>query len=403
MNLALSKDDLAFRDEVRTFLDAELPEELRRATRRMTSVYADVETMRHWQGILLRRGWVAPAWPQKYGGCGWPAHRRYIFAAELAAADAPPLSPMGLSMCGPVLIGHGTEAQKSFYLPRILSGEDFWCQGYSEPGAGSDLAALQMKAIDAGDHWVCTGRKMWTTHANLANRIFCLVRTAEEGRRQNGITFLLMDINVTGVEVRPITMLAGEQIQFEISFQDVAVPKSNAVGQVGQGWRVAKDLLQFERGGSAAAPGIRARLARVRMLADRCGLAQDQDFACKLAGVEIAVSALEMTERRVVAASSFGAPLDIEASMLKIGSSELSQRVTELAIEVAGIYAGPVQSADVCAGGAIVIPHTEDVGSIGPEGVAPTGPRYFNERAGSIYAGSNEIQRNIIAKGRLGL
>jgi alkylation response protein AidB-like acyl-CoA dehydrogenase len=403
MNCDYDSDDLSFRDEVRAFLDEKLTPDLRRAGRLMTSVYADGETMRHWQFILHAKGWVAPAWPVEYGGCGWSPVRRYIFSTELASADAPALSPMGLSMCGPVLIGHGSDAQKSFYLPRILSGEDFWCQGYSEPAAGSDLAALQMRAEDAGDHWICNGQKIWTTHGMLANRIFCLVRTANEGAQQRGITFVLIDMKSPGIEVRPITMLSGEQIQCEIFFRDVAVPKQNVVGREGDGWTVAKYLLQFERGGNAAAPGLRARLNRVRDLARACGLERDADTAAKIAQTEIEIAALEFTEHRVMAAASHGAPSGVNASMLKIRSTEISQRVTEVALEVAGLYAVPFQPDETFPGGRVYEGDVADTGPIGPTGVAPVAARYLNERAGSIYAGSNEIQRNIIAKAGLAL
>ena len=403
MDIGYSKDDLRFRDEVRAFLDEQLTEDLRRVTRAMTSVYADAETMRRWQSILYRKGWVAPSWPVEHGGCGWPLAWRYIFATELAAADAPPLSPMGLGMCGPVLIGYGNDAQKAFYLPRILSGEDFWCQGYSEPAAGSDLASLRMSAVDAGDHWICNGQKIWTTHAMLANRIFCLVRTASDGPPQRGITFVLIDMDTPGIEVRPIPMLSREEIQCEIFFRDVAVPKVNAVGQVGDGWTVAKYLLQFERGGSVAAPGLRARLNRVRKLAERSGLQDDEALARKFAATDIAISALEFTEHRIMAAANKGATPGVEASMLKLRSTELSQRVTELGVEVAGVFAIPFQPAETNPGGRIAGWQPSNIGSIGPDGAAATAPRYLNERAGSIYAGSNEIQRNIIAKARFGL
>lgn len=403
MNIDFSRDDLDFRDAVRAFLDEKLTDDLRRAGRSMTSVYADGETMRHWQSILHTKGWVAPAWPVEYGGCGWSAARRYIFQSELAAADAPPLSPMGLSMCGPVLIGHGNAKQKAFYLPRILSGEDFWCQGYSETGAGSDLAALKMSAVDAGDHWICNGHKIWTTHGMLANRIFCLVRTSSDGPKQRGITFLLIDMISPGIDVRPITMLSGEQIQCEIYFRDVAVPKENAVGEPGDGWTVAKYLLQFERGGSASAPGLYAKLRRLRSLVKSAGLADENEVARKIAEAEIAIAALEYSEHRVMAAAGRGVASGSEASMLKIRSTELSQRLTELSLEAAGLNALPFQPDLTAPGGPIAPDLTEINSQIGAAVYAPIAARYLNERAGSIYAGSNEIQRNILAKSALGL
>jgi alkylation response protein AidB-like acyl-CoA dehydrogenase len=402
MDLSFNKDELRFRDEVNSFLDSELSPELRRRTRRMTSVYADAETMREWHSILYRKGWVAPSWPAEHGGCGWSPAQRYIFASELARNDAPPLSPMGVGMCGPALIGHGNEAQKAFYLPRILSGDDFWCQGYSEPTAGSDLAALQMKAQDAGDSWICNGQKIWTTHAMLANRIFCLVRTGSDGVQQRGITFLLIDMHSAGIEVRPITMLSGEQIQCEIFFREVRVPKENAVGRAGDGWTVAKYLLQFERGGSVAAPGLRARLSRTRDLARQVGVFQDPDVAQKFAELDVAITAQEFNELRMMAAATRGAPPGSTASMLKIRSTEISQSVTELALEVAGTLAIPFQPSETSPGGPVEGMQAS-AGALGPIGAAVAGPRYLNERAGSIYAGSNEIQRNIIAKQHLNL
>lgn len=306
-------------------------------------------------------------------------------------------------MCGPALIGHGNAEQKAFYLPRILSGEDFWCQGYSEPDAGSDLASLKMSARDAGDHFVCNGRKIWTTHAMLANRIFCLVRTSGDGPPQTGITFVLIDMATPGIEVRPITMLSGEDIQCEIRFHDVAVPKANVVGRIGDGWTVAKYLLQFERGGSAAAPGLYARLRRVKALAVECGVGGDPAVARKLAETEVAIAALEYAEHRILSKAAGGALAGVAPSMMKIRSTELSQRITELALEIAGPNATPFQPERTAPGGEVHLPHNLASQGIGPEGCAPVAARYLNERAGSIYAGSNEIQRNIIAKAGLGL
>jgi alkylation response protein AidB-like acyl-CoA dehydrogenase len=359
MNLDFSPADAKFRDEVRSFLDENLSAELRETGRLLTSVYADRETMRRWHRILFEKGWVAPAWPVEYGGCDWTTVQRYIFASELASASAPPLSPMGLGMCGPVLIGYGNEAQKTFYLPRILSGEDFWCQGYSEPGAGSDLASLTMSAADDGDHFLCNGQKIWTTHAQYANRIFCLVRTAKEAVPQRGITFLLIDMDSPGVTVKPIVMLSGEHVQNEVFFKDVRVPKKNVVGKIGDGWTVAKYLLQFERGGGVSAPGLRVRLARIRKMAEKeqadgRRLIDDSIFALNLADAEIAIDAQEFTERRVMSALSHGAPAGPEASMLKTRSTELSQHLTEIGLEAIAYSAVPFQPHAARPGGPIL-------------------------------------------------
>ena len=410
MDLSFSPEDEAFRDEVRRFLDSALTDRLREAGRLSTSVYAEREIMREWHGILHRKGWIAPAWPKEYGGCGWGVTQRYIFAVELARASAPGLSPMGLAMCGPVLIGYGNPEQKAFYLPRILSGEDFWCQGYSEPGAGSDLASLQMSAVDDGDHFICNGQKIWTTHAQYANRIFCLVRTAREDIPQRGITFLLIDMDTPGVKVQPLIMTSGEHVQNQVFFTDVRVPKKNVVGEIGQGWTVAKYLLEFERGGSAYAPELTVRLEKIRAMAEkeRAGdgarLIDDPAFVARLAEAESEILALEFTEHRLMSAISQGGSVGVMSSMLKTRGTELSQRLTELAIEAVGAYGAPFQPHATMPGGPV--PHhrvPNDPSPVGPDHALPVMAKYLNDRAGSIYAGSNEIQRNIMAKAILGL
>ncbi|HQP20831.1 MAG TPA: acyl-CoA dehydrogenase family protein, partial [Phenylobacterium sp.] len=242
MNLDLSPQDRAFQAEVREFLEEALTPELRQAGRRATSVFMEKDYSLAWQRILHQRGWVAPAWPVQYGGTGWNEMQRYIFAAECARAGAPSLSPMGLKMVGPVIMGYGTDEQKAFFLPRILSGEDYWCQGYSEPGAGSDLAALQLRAVLDGDHYVLNGSKIWTTHAHWANRMFCLVRTRTEGKAQAGITFLLLEMTAPGIEVKPIITLAGEHEVNQVFFDNVRVPVSGRIGDENAGWTVAKYL-----------------------------------------------------------------------------------------------------------------------------------------------------------------
>ena len=402
MDIAWSREELQFRDEVRAFLDAELTAEMRRDTRRMTSVYAPHDLSMAWQAILHARGWAAPAWPVEYGGCGWTPGQRYIFASELTAADAPPLSPMGLGMCGPVIIGHGSAGQKAHYLPRMLSGEHVWCQGYSEPGSGSDLASLQMSAVEDGDDFICNGHKLWTTHANVANWIFCLVRTSNEEIRQKGITFLLIDMRTPGIEVRPILMLSGEHIQNDIFFTDVRVPKANVVGRVGEGWTVAKYLMEFERGGGVAAPGLKARLARIRARA--AAEPMGGDFLARVAEADIAISALEAVELQVLANLRAGDSPGARASMLKTVGTELSQRLTELALEQAGVFGLPYQPHATCPGGPTpLFTPPADQGFVGPEPSLTVASKYLNDRAGTIYAGTNEIQRNIMAKGVLGL
>ncbi|HEX7774966.1 MAG TPA: acyl-CoA dehydrogenase family protein [Parvibaculum sp.] len=411
MDLSLNAKDAAFRDEVRRFLDDKLTPELRAIGKLMTSVYADYETTLTWHRALCEKGWVAPAWPKEYGGCDWSVSQHYIFASELSAAGAPSLSPMGLGMCGPVLIGYGTPEQKAFYLPRILNGEDFWCQGYSEPGSGSDLASLQMSAIDKGDHFLCNGQKIWTTHANYANRIFNLVRTSKEDIPQRGITFLLIDMQTPGIKVEPLVMLSGEHIQNQIFFTDVKVPKANVVGKVGEGWTVAKYLMQFERGGHAYAPGLTTRLNRIRRIAeterssDGARLIDDTEVASKLASAAVEISGLEFTEHRIMSALSHGEAPGAESSLLKTRGTEISQMLTELALEAVAHYALPFQPHATRPGGPVpgFVPPNGNEAPVGPAHGWPVTAKYFNDRAGSIYAGTNEIQRNIMAKAVLGL
>ncbi len=408
MDLSWSDADRAFRDEVRRFLDDKLTADLR-IGKRMTSVYADYPAGMAWQKILHAQGWAAPAWPVEHGGCGWSVTQRYIYTSELAAAGAPPVSPMGVGMCGPVLIGHGSPAQQAHYLPRMLSGEDFWCQGYSEPGSGSDLASLQMSAVEDGEDFICDGHKLWTTHANHANWIFCLVRTSRDTIPQKGITFLLIDMRTPGVEVQPIVSLSGEHIQNHVFFTGVRVPKANAVGRVGEGWMVAKYLMQFERGGGIASPGLKTRMARIQaMLAGELApsdrAAEAALVARHVAQAAIEIEALEAVELRTMSRLSAGEAPGPESSLLKTVGVELSQRLTEIALSAAGLYARAYQPHATLAGGPSPGYRPPNDGAvIGPEHAFTVSSKYLNDRAGSIYAGTNEIQRNIMAKAILGL
>ncbi|SDB35236.1 acyl-CoA dehydrogenase family protein [Pseudomonas sp. NFACC13-1] len=408
MNIAWTAQDNAFRQEVIQFFERELTDELRNAGRFMTSVYGDHELCLRWQRKLLAQGWLAPSWPVESGGCDWSVAQHYIFAQEKAYAGAPPVSPMGIQMCAPALIAFGTAEQKTFFLPRMLSGEHFWCQGYSEPGAGSDLAALNMTAVDEGDTFVCNGSKLWSTHAHVANWVFCLVRTSREDRPQKGITFLLIEMGSPGIDVRPIVSLTGEHIQNEIIFTDVRVPKTNAVGKIGAGWTVAKYLLEFERGGAAYAPLMHVRLRELRQLAlqapsDQGGcLADDPLFMSRLADVECQVNALELYELETLSRLTRGESPGASASVLKILGTELQQAVTELGLDAAGHYSTAFQPQAGHPGGPVLRAHRSDAFS-GGRAAALAPLRYFNERAGTIYAGSNEIQRNILAKTVLGL
>ncbi|MFI4975529.1 MAG: acyl-CoA dehydrogenase family protein [Caulobacterales bacterium] len=400
MDLSLTAPERAFQDEVRAFLAQALTPELRVAGRLATSVFMDPKYSLPWQRLLHARGWVAPSWPVEYGGAGWNEMQRYIFAAECARAGAPSLAPMGLRMVGPCLMRYGSPEQKAFYLPRILSGEDYWCQGYSEPGAGSDLASLQLRAEPDGDHYVLNGSKIWTTHAHWANRMFLLARTRFDGKPQAGITFLLMDMATPGVSVQPIITLAGEHEVNQVFFDNVRVPMEGRLGEENQGWTVAKYLLEFERGGGSAA-GLKVSLGRLRAMAqaepsDRgAPLTADPSLRARLSAAEIAVEAIEMTEHRVMSALASGVNPGPASSMLKTQGTEAMQRIDELAIEIAGHYA-VVDQPLARRPGANEPP-------VGPDHSLVATARYLNNRAGSIYGGSNEIQRNIMARLVLGL
>jgi alkylation response protein AidB-like acyl-CoA dehydrogenase len=399
MNIAFAPEHEAFRDEVREFLDRALTDELRDAQRFCPGIFLDHEHNIVWHRILHRQGWIAPSWPKEYGGTGWDLTRRYIWATEATLAGAPSVAPMGLGMCGPMLIGFGTREQKDYYLPRILSGEDYWCQGYSEPGSGSDLASLKLRAVSDGDHYVLNGTKIWTTHAHVANRMFCLVRTNERGKAQQGITFLLLDMDTPGITVEPIRFASGAHEVNQVFFDDVRVPKSNRVGEEDQGWTVAKYLLEFERGGGGTAAQQTA-LARLRRLAaqtprDGGTLAEDPDFRRKLDEADVSLQAIQYTEFRIMAALSQGRNPGPESSIMKNLGANIGQHLTELMVEAMGYYVAPYQP-DALRVGSSVTP-------VGPASGGMAFSRYFNLRATSIAGGTNEVQKNIVAKLVLGL
>ena len=410
MDLNWSADDLAFRDEVRTFLDTKLTDDLRGAGRLMTSVYAEHEASMAWQAILHERGWAAPAWPVEYGGCDWTLPQHYIFSRECQLAGAPSLSPMGIRMVSHAIMKFGTKEQKDFFLPGILTGEVFFCQGYSEPESGSDLASLQMAAVQDGDDLILTGSKIWTTHAVEANWMFALVRTTRSDRKQLGITFILLEMATPGIEVHPLVMTSGEEVQAQVFFDGVRVPKSNILGKIDDGWTVAKYLLEFERGGSVTAPALQVMAEEIgTAAAQQAGpsdgrLIDDPAFARKLADARIRTEVLEILEFRTLTIVAQGGNPGPASSMLKILTTELSQALTEHALEAAGARGRVYQPHATRPGGPIAEfePPADDYLSGEPwQAVAPL--RYFNDRAGSIYAGSNEIQRNILAKAALGL
>ncbi|WP_439817820.1 acyl-CoA dehydrogenase family protein [Zavarzinia sp. CC-PAN008] len=404
MDLAFSAEDIAFRDEVRAWIKATYPDEMRARVERSPNGHIAREDHVWWQKKLHERGWIAPNWPKEYGGAGFTPSQKYIFQAELAAANTPQIMPFGLTMVAPVIMKFGSPEQKAKYLPDILASNVWWCQGYSEPGSGSDLASLQMKAEDKGDHYLCNGSKIWTTLAQYADMIFCLVRTkSAPGKPQEGISFLLIDMKSPGITIRPLVTLdnapEGSQEVNQVLFDDVKVPKGNLIGEEGKGWTYAKYLLEFERGNPYSG-GLRKALARVRRIAEAEGdgagrLADDPGFQARIAETEVAITALEFTELRIIGTLTAGQNMGATSSILKTRGTELQQQVQELALEAIGAYAVPF---NVPAHG-----KGSNLTPIGPDYANVTAPSYFNGRKTSIYAGSNEIQRNIMAKLVLGL
>ncbi len=399
MDMKLSPADEEFRKMVRDFLATELSEEFRDAGRKRTSLWQDIRYGMDWQRILHAKGWAAPDWPVEYGGTGWSMVERYVFAQECARADAPALIPMSLKMCGPMLIGYGSAAQKAFYLPRILSGEDIWCQGYSEPGAGSDLASLKTAAVADGDDYIVNGSKIWTSYAQHADMMFALVRTSSEGKPQSGISFLLIDMKTPGIAVEPIINIAGVHEFNQVFFDDVRVPQANRVGDENDGWSVAKYLLEFERF-SMGSVEIRRTLDQIEALAeltpvDGEALMNEPSFRQKLARLRVEIVALEASEQRVLASFSAGKRPGPVSSLLNVQHSETQQRADMLGVEAAAYYANPYQPRALEPG------HNEP--PVGPTQAITLVPMYLSNRMKTIAGGSSEIQRNIVAKAMLGL
>jgi len=393
MNLDLSPELRAFRDEVRAFVRGQLPADLKDKIQR--GLHLGKDDYARWQKILRKQGWVAPNWPKQYGGTGWTPLQRYIFDDEIGKAGAPRVIPFGLVMVAPCIMKFGTEAQKREHLPKILDSEIWWCQGYSEPGAGSDLAGLKTRAIREGDHYVVNGQKTWTTMAQYADWIFCLVRTDAAAKKQEGISFILIDMKSPGVSVKPIVTMDGGAEVNEVFFDNVRVPAANIVGPENQGWTVAKYLLGHERTNIADIGRAKHQLARVKEIAaaernDGDSLMADPEFRDRIADVELDLIALDATILRIVAAEADGRPPGAEASLLKIKGSELQQALTELLIEAVGYYGFPDSRE--------AMEHGWNEPPIGPDYAAPLAPQYFNMRKTTIYGGSNEIQRGILAK-----
>jgi alkylation response protein AidB-like acyl-CoA dehydrogenase len=397
MELILSLEEEKFRNEVREFVLKEVSEDIRRKT--MTGFRLNKEDHESWQRKLYAKGWMAPGWPSEYGGTGWTPMQKHIFEEECAAAGAPPVIAFGVTMVAPVIMAFGNQEQKDYYLPRILRSDDWWCQGYSEPGSGSDLASLRTKAILKEDHYIVNGQKTWTTMAQHANLMFCLVRTSDEGKRQEGISFLLIDMKQPGVTVQPIKTIDGSVEINNVFLEDVKVPVANLIGEEHKGWTYAKYLLGHERTSIAAVGRSKAQLKRLKTIAsaeeqDGKPLIDDLTFKEKIADIEISLLALESLVLRVLSDESAGKGPGPEASFLKIRGTEVQQGITELLIEAIGNYAHPF------------VPESMETGwnenPIGPDHAASIAPHYFNWRKASIYGGSNEIQKNIIAKAVLG-
>ena len=396
MDLNYSKEELAFRDEVRTWLEANLPADLRLKGEDGES-YTKEELLR-WHKILAKKGWVAPAWPKEWGGPDWDVTQRYIFEEECGQAGTPPIVPFGVTMCAQVLLKFGSDAQKDRFLPRIYNGDDFWVQGYSEPGSGSDLASLKTRAERKGDKYVVNGQKIWTTMGQHGDWIFCLVRTNLDTKiRQEGISFLLIDMKTPGITVRPLILMDGGHEVNEVFFENVEVPLENLVHEEDKGWTVAKYLLGHERLNTGRIGGSKRELARLKAFAaeqtDGQGkaLMDDPRFRDRLSRVEVELMALEITNLRFLDAMRGGRPPGADVSMLKIRGTEIQQALTELMYQAAGPMAAPFKATG-----------SQDAVAF-DDALAGLAPRYANYRKTSIYAGSNEIQRNIIAKASLGL
>ncbi|MBU6207183.1 MAG: acyl-CoA dehydrogenase family protein [Alphaproteobacteria bacterium] len=402
MEFAFAPADMAFRDEVRTFLAEHLTEELKRGAALSPTVFVEPEIGQKWNAILNAKGWLAYQWPKEHGGTGWTPIQRYIFEKECALAGAPPLTVLGLKLVAPVMYTFGTPDQKAYYLPRILSGEDYWCQGFSEPGSGSDLASLRCKAERDGDVYRINGSKMWTTHAHHANKIFVLARTSNGARPQAGISFLLMDMHQPGISVRPILTLAGDHEVNQVFFDNAEARVADRIGEEGDGWGIAKFLLENERGGSCHAPELLADLDAVEVAArgepgsDGRPLAESRDWKRRVARIRLQVEALELIELRILDNIAKGRPPGPQTSLCKLIKSDVRQAVDMLAMDMyglAGLQLDPARP---------FYAHNAPP-PIHSDGAQVAAARYLNSRAWTIFGGTNEVQSGIIAKTVLGL
>jgi alkylation response protein AidB-like acyl-CoA dehydrogenase len=386
-----------FRDSIRQFLASHLPERLRAGARATPTVFAEPEIGREWQRILYEKGWLAYNWPREFGGTGWSPVECYIFEKECALANAPGLPVLGLKLLASVLCAYGTPAQQRKYLPKILSGEHYWCQGFSEPGAGSDLASLKTRAVRDGNHYIVNGSKIWTTHAHFADHMFCLARTDSGGKAQRGISFLLIDMRQPGVTVRPIITLAGDHEVNEVFLENVRVDAEDLVGHEGQGWTIAKFLLENERGGSCFAPKLLADIGRLREAAARepaggpANLSVDPLFEAQLALLELEAQALEITELRILEQIKLGQRPGPQSSILKLVASDLRVQIDALAMRIFGYYGLQLETRRPLYG-------ERSPAAIHSKDAQVAAARYLNSQAWTIFGGSNEVQLGIIAK-----
>ena len=403
MDLQFTQEEFDFQREVRDWINSNYPEDMKKRYMNSPNGHLTKEEHMKWQQALHSKGWSGINWPKEFGGAEFTASQKYLFNKEMSAAHAPSVVGFGEKMVAPVIMAFGSTEQKKKYLPDILSSKAWWCQGYSEPSSGSDLASLKTKAEDKGDYYLVNGAKTWTTLAQYADMIFCLVRTSQEDIRQKGISFLLMDMHSPGIEIQPINTLDNTPLgHHEINtvfFQDVKVPKENLIGEEGKGWTYAKYLLEFERGNGYSSE-LHSQLQRVRSFSEalemgKNSLYEDENFLNKLSDIEVQISAMEATELRILGSLSAGQNVGPESSLLKTRGTEIGQEITELAVIVVDYYALPFNNPGPEIG------HNEP--PIGSDFANYTSPRYFNNRKTSIYAGSNEIQRNIMAKLVLGL
>ena len=403
MNLQFTQEELNFQKEVKGWIKENYPKDMKE--RYMGSPNGHVTKDEHmkWQQALYAKGWAGINWPKEYGGAAFTASQKFMFNKEMSAASAPSVVAFGEKMVAPVIMAFGSDEQKKQYLPDILASKVWWCQGYSEPGSGSDLASLKTKAEDKGDHYLINGAKTWTTLAQHADMIFCLVRTSQEDIRQKGISFILIDMHSPGIVVQPINTLDNTPIGHHevntVFFEDVKVPKENLIGEEGKGWTYAKYLLEFERGNGYSSE-LYSQLSKLRLRAqtedtEGSSLAEDIGFVEKMAKIEVQINAMEATELRILGSLTAGQNVGPESSLLKARGTEIGQAITEIAVELVGNYALPFNNPGPELG------HNEE--PIGSQFANTATPRYFNYRKASIYAGSNEIQRNIMAKLVLGL